>query len=140
MEMKFEEMVDEAYEYLDMESKGCTLILPTIIADIGTTRLHWKNSQDFLRVINRNSEHFMDFLKKQVTNKEISWYSGNKSDGILIHGRNQRVSHVNDLIFKYINIYVTCPSCKKNDTIMTKNNSRKYKFECIDCGMNKYTS
>lgn len=137
MEFNFEAMTDNIYQYLEKESKGETLILPAIVVEISPTRLHWKNVKEFLRVIRRNPDHFMDFLKHELTNKEVTWYSGSKSDGLIIHGKYQRQSDITDISLKYVNSYVVCPSCRNVDTEMKKTTSKLYEFECLDCGMKK---
>jgi translation initiation factor 2 beta subunit (eIF-2beta)/eIF-5 len=139
MEFDFNTMVNKAYQCLEQGSHADLLILPNIIMDIGTTRLHWKNVKDYLRVVRRHPDHFMEFLKHQLPGKEISWYSGSKADGLIVHGKYQKKTEITELAIKYVKEYVTCSSCNKTDTILTKQNSKSYQFECLSCGMKKYT-
>ena len=134
----FNIMADEAYQQLETDTRNETLILPTIITEIGTTRLHWKNVKEYLRVIRRHPDHFMEFLKKEFTNKEINWYSGSISDGLIIHGKGQKQVHITDIALKYVNTYVICSSCGKSNSILTKQNSKFYEFECLKCNMTKF--
>lgn len=135
MEFNFENMVNEAYESLNNNSSD-VLVLPKIDLDINQSRLHWKNVKEFLKVINRQSDHFIYFLKKEMM-KEINWYSKSKSDGLIIHGKFQKKSDISNLAIKYINNYVICSSCKKVDTVIIKENKDNI-FECLVCGMKKF--
>jgi translation initiation factor 2 beta subunit (eIF-2beta)/eIF-5 len=130
----FESMANEAYQLLDQSNSGDLLILPEIILDISITRLHWKNVKVYLRVIQRNPDYFIDFLKHQIPGKEISWFSGSKSDGLIVHGLRQKKNEITELARKFVNDYVVCTSCKKADTCMNKLNSKTYEIICNDCG------
>lgn len=128
----FEEMVNEAYQNMEMKQKK-SLILPDMIFDISVVRLHWKNIKDYLQLINRDSDHFIAWLKSEIPGKEINWYSNNISDGIIIHGKYQKKKEITDLSLKYVMTFVICPSCKSPETIMTKE-----QFICSDCGMTRF--
>lgn len=137
MDYDFNVMVDKAYEQLDKENTNITnnIILPKIESEISTTRLYWKNIMKYLEIINRSSDHFMIFLKNELCNKEINWYSGNKNDGLIIHGKRQKNSDILELIKKYINMYVICTDCNKIKTELIKITSKRYEFKCLVCGM-----
>ena len=137
MNDNFNFMVDEAYDMLENNIVEHNLILPKIQTEISVTRLYWKNIMDYLNIINRCPDHFMIFLKNELCNKEINWYSGNKNDGIIIHGKCQKNSVILELIKKYINIFVICQSCKKINTELIKLTFKKYEFKCLTCGMTK---
>jgi translation initiation factor 2 beta subunit (eIF-2beta)/eIF-5 len=136
--MDFNTLVNNAYLILDQQSRGENLILPDIIIEIGTTRLHWKNVKDFLKIIQRHPDHFMDWLKSELPSQEINWFSGSKADGLIIHGKRQKKSDITDMALKYVNNYVICSSCKHADTKMIKINHKQWEFECMDCGMKKF--
>ncbi len=138
MNTDFVTLVNNAYLILDQQSRGENLILPEVIVEIGTTRLHWKNVKDFLKVIKRHPDHFMEWFKSELPGQEINWFSGSKSDGLIIHGKRQKKSDIIEMIFKYVNTYVICPSCKRADTKMTKIGHKQNEFECLDCGMKKF--
>lgn len=136
MSYDFDTLMNEAYECL--EKKNTThLILPKIDYTSTVTRLHWKNVIDFLRVIRRNSNHFITFLKTEYPDKEISWFSNSVSDGIIIHGKFLKQQIINDIAIKYINQYVICSACKSTDTELVKTSSKMNCFECLSCGHNK---
>jgi translation initiation factor 2 beta subunit (eIF-2beta)/eIF-5 len=140
IEMNFNTLVDDAYLIIDKQSRGENLILPEVVIDIGPTRLHWKNVKAFLKVVRRHPDHFIGWLKSELPNKEINWFSGSKSDGLIIHGKRQRKSNITELVRKYVSSYVVCPSCKHVDTQMYKCDHKQYEFECIDCGMKKFVT
>jgi len=139
-EYDFNKMVDEAYLQLDNKKRGSLLILPNIITEIGTTRLHWKNVKEYLKTISRNPDHFIDYLRQQMPGREINWFSGSKSDGLIIHGRFQKQNEISELAIKYVKEYVSCPSCNKTESLMRKLESKMYEFECLSCGMKKYVN
>ena len=136
MTYEFNTLMNEAYEQLDKKNDS-KLILPKIICETSVTRLYWKNVVDYLSLIKRNPEHFINFLKSEYQDKEISWYSGNISDGIIIHGKFIKQQLVSDFIVKYISVFVTCSACKSNYSELTKLSSKLYCFECLDCGHSK---
>lgn len=133
-ETTFEQMVDEAYQNLASYNKTkSVLILPNIKTDIGTTRLHWLNVNEILVIIKRPSDHFKLWLENEIPNKSVNWFSSDKNDGLIVHGKFKKDKEISDLLLKYINIYVVCSSCKSSNTTMTKE-----QFICDDCGMKKY--
>jgi len=136
MNYEFNILMNEAYESLE-KNNDAKLVLPKIEYETAVTRLHWKNVIDYLRLIKRNPEHFISFLKSEYQDKEISWYSGNIADGLIIHGKFLKQQIINDFILKYINQFVTCSACKSNDTELSKLSSKLYSFECLSCGHNK---
>lgn len=138
MEFDFNTLVNDAYLILDHQSRGEDLILPEVVVEISTTRIHWKNVKNYLIVIKRHPDHFMDWLKSELPGQECNWFSGSKSDGLIIHGKRQKKSDVSELALKYVSNFVICPSCKRADTRMIKINHKNYEFECLDCGMKKY--
>lgn len=133
----FNIMVDEAYKILNNDNFINNIILPKIECEINSTRLYWKNIIKYLDIINRSHEHFLLFLKNELYNKEINWYSANKNDGIIIHGKYIKQSQISDLIKKYINLFVICPSCKNTNTELNKMTIKKYEFKCLACKMTK---
>ena len=136
MNYEFDILMNEAYECLEKKNDA-KLVLPKINCDISVTRLHWKNIIDYLKLIKRNPDHFISFLKSEYQDKEISWYSGDIADGLIIHGKFLKQQMVIDIILKYINHFVTCSACKSNETELSKLSSKLYSFECLTCGHTK---
>jgi translation initiation factor 2 beta subunit (eIF-2beta)/eIF-5 len=134
----FNELLDEAYDKLDNNDNITLIVLPKIETEIGTTRLHWKNVNLFLETINRSPEHILIYLKHQMPDKNIDWFSGDKSNGIIIHGRFLKNNMLIELLKKYVNQYVICPCCKKSTSTMHKETSKNYEYKCLMCGFKKY--
>ena len=100
----FISMVDEAYELLNSKTKitneqsldkheflDTNLLLPKLDIETTITKLYWKNIQAYLTIINRPDEHFIIFIKNELCNNKINWYSDNKKDVIIINGKYQKV-------------------------------------------------
>jgi len=138
LDINFMNMVDEAYELLNVNNVKSNIILPKMNIETGTTRIHWKNINEYLNIINRDSEHFLYFLKNELCNKSLNWYSNNINDGLIIHDRHIKIKRLTELVKKYITTYVTCASCKNINTILNKISTKKYEFNCMNCYMNKY--
>ena len=81
-------MVDEAYELLNSKTKitneqsldkheflDTNLLLPKLDIETTITKLYWKNIQAYLTIINRPDEHFIIFIKNELCNNKINWYS-----------------------------------------------------------------
>ena len=133
VKMNFEEMVDEAYKILNVNTKTkTTLILPNLKTLIETTRLIWNNADEIINVIHRPHEHFTSWLSDELPDKKVNWVSSDKKDGLIIHGKYKNDKELGILVLKYINMFVVC-NCKSTDTEMKKN-----QFICNDCGMTKY--
>jgi translation initiation factor 2 subunit 2 len=133
----FEYMLDEAYTLLDNNNRNIRLNLPDPIIESTPTRFHWKNVKDFLKILHRHPEHFMDFMKKSMPNREINWFSESKSEGIVILGKYQKKNEIIDVITKYTTKYVICSSCKNPNTKLDKTDTKLLEFECFNCGMKK---
>lgn len=136
----FESSVDEAYEELKLcnLNNKTKIKLPKFEFDNSTSsRFHWSNIVDICNTMNRDSDHFKSWLKNELVDKDISWLSGSKSDGIIIHGKGLQKPTIVNLVIKYSNIYVICSSCKTIETTMCKIARKQYKFKCSNCGMEK---
>jgi translation initiation factor 2 beta subunit (eIF-2beta)/eIF-5 len=136
--LSFNDMVNEAYMMLDKkERSSMKLVLPNIKTEVSRTRLIWINIEEIMCTINRMSDHFIHWLQNEIPDKKINWFSGDKMDGIIIHGKYKNNNMLTALVLKYINNYVVC-SCKSPNTIINKMESGELKFICNDCGMSRY--
>ena len=70
MSYDFECLLNEAYESLEIKTKT-NLVLPKVESYSTVTRLHWKNIMDYLKLINRTPEHFINYIKTENPDKEI---------------------------------------------------------------------
>jgi translation initiation factor 2 beta subunit (eIF-2beta)/eIF-5 len=133
----FEDMLNDAFKHLD-DTKNQVLVLPSFDIDTNTVRLHWKNIKEYLKIIKRSPSHFINWLKQELPTKLINWYSSSKSDGLIVHGKFQKKTEVTELALKYVETFVICSSCKSPNTDMTKEDSKKFYFNCNSCGMTQY--
>ena len=140
MEQTFEMMVDSAYDELSKLSKPkIKLILPNIEATIETTRLHWHNICDIMTIIRRDPEHFIIWFQNELTAKKpVNWYSGNKDDGLIVHGRFRKNDEIKSLLLKYVNAFVVCVACNSSDSDINRIASGELQFKCNDCGTTRY--
>lgn len=135
--MNFDNMLNEAYSLLGLKEENNKLILPDLLLEYGTTKVHWINIEHFLKTINRPSNHFIKWLNKEIPNININWLSNLETDGLLLHNKNIKKDYLINILLKYINNYVICSSCKSYNTIIQKNN-KQYEFICLNCEMKKY--
>ena len=134
----FNDMLDEAYKVLEYnEPVVYNLNLPQIDIEITASRLYWKNLNEYLKIINRPPDHFMSFIKNELCDRDINWYSNNIIDGIIIQGKYLKQNNIMELIKKYINTCVICSSCNSPNTELNKSLGKKYIFNCIQCNMTK---
>ena len=139
--MDFDTLLDNIYDEMHWESEGrFELVLPQLNIKRGTTKMVWSNVKELLKLIQRSPDHFIAWLNKDLQ-KSVSWNSKSLSDGLTIHSV-MRVDEIKGSIIKYINKYVICESCKKANSQLVKDKTMKKdinRFECINCGFNKYT-
>lgn len=136
MQYNFDEMSIEAYKELNQIKTNNVLRLPEMKIIINPTRLHWTNVIEYLITINRDPNYFMDYLKHELSTKEINWVSDYNS-GLIIQGKKQKKEEIKALAIKFVSIGVVCSACQKTNTIMTKMNSKYYEINCEDCGNKK---
>ena len=129
--MSFEERLDEVYQKLGTK-KSKKITIPKPILERGTTKIHWKNVKQLLKIIRRPPDHFISFLNSEIDNK-ASWKTASKSDGMLLTGRFT-IKDIYRLITKYLNTYVTCSICQSVNTSIKRDVSlRKYQLHCKNC-------
>ena len=137
--ISFEEMLDEAYNKLNLE-KGAKLVIPKIDITVQTNnKTVWNNAKDIIKTLKRDgvSEHLISFFRKEI-NKPINWKTNNKDDGIMIENRTN-FKILNNLLRKYIEESVVCKSCRSIDTRLKKNSkTRLWEFTCKSCGQKEY--
>lgn len=123
-------MLNYVYDNLDQKKEN-KLILPKINMTTSTTNTYWKNVKKFLQTINRNPDHFVNFLNKEIGN--VSWLTSSKSDGIVIIGKIKKEKIISNIQF-YIKNYVICRICKSHNTFISKNtSSRLNELNCNKC-------
>jgi len=131
------DMLNILYVKLDETDNSGKLILTRPILKKVGTKFIWKNPKDFLIIIQRDSDHFIDYLGKE-TNGNANWKTGSKRDGIIFNIKTD-VIKIDNWMKKYIEKYVKCIQCNKYNSQMIKDNSvRKCKITCNCCGAGRY--
>jgi len=126
----FESMLDDVYSQLG-EKQKTKLKIPLPVLNITTTNTYWKNVKEFLKIIKRHPDQFMEYLKVELG--DVNWMTSSKSDGIVIIGKFKK-DKIMKLMQQYMNKYVVCNTCKSNSSKLKFDNTiRKYKFTCKDC-------
>ena len=134
----FNNLLNEAYDLLKEEDiKKKHITLSKIDIEITATRLHWKNILEYITLLNVDNDHFYDFIKNELCSYIINWYSSEKKDGIIIHGKNLKHLPLNNLIKKYINNYVVCSSCKGINSEIKRTTPKTFQYTCKTCGVVK---
>jgi translation initiation factor 2 subunit 2 len=129
----FEYMLDSVYSKLG-EKQKTKLQIPIPNLNITTTNTYWKNVKEFLKLVKRSPDQFMEYLKTELG--EVNWISNSKSDGIVIIGKVKK-NKIMKIIQQYMNNYVICKSCKSyNSKLKFDSTIRKYNFTCKDCFCN----
>ena len=130
----FDTMLEELY--LQLNKKKSKLVLPKLIIDKKTTRVDIKNINEVFKIINRNINHFVTFLKNS---KSISSDYYNKI--LMIQGKytGHTINKINDYLIEYIKKYVICKSCNNYKTLLVKDSStRKEKIKCLNCNSTNF--
>jgi translation initiation factor 2 beta subunit (eIF-2beta)/eIF-5 len=134
----FEIMLDEIYEDIDLSSKKRDkLNFPEYVIIKNGTKVIWKNVKEFLKIMKRPPDHFLNFLNYETSGK-VLWMSESKSDGLNFLYKI-KIDALNTLLNKYLNECVICKACKCYNTKIIKDKQlRKYYFICGDCNTNYF--
>lgn len=136
MNKSFNEMLTDAYMSLDHKDE-IKLKIPPIMLTSTSTKSYWTNIIEYTNIINRDEDHFLIFLRHELNNNNINWYSSDKKDGIIIHSKYIKKQTIMTNAKKYIERYVICESCKSVNTVCDKLSNKKYEFKCLHCFMTK---
>ena len=127
----FEQLLDKTYESITSLKNFNKVNLKEPQISYINNKKCWIDVKTFLKDVNRESEHFINFLKKQTENS-IQWRTSNKSEIIF-------KSRVNKILLKkymvnYIKHCVLCKQCNNTQTILKKDKDiKKYKLHCGNC-------
>jgi translation initiation factor 2 subunit 2 len=134
-ENTFEEMLDVLLNKIEKKQQNVNIVLPNPILIKSGNNMIWKNIKDYLKIVKRHPDHFINFLNYELSCL-INWISESKSDGCIIHLKVKNNTIV-DLMKKYIREYVICKSCQSSNTKIDKDKVlRKHIFTCNDCNNN----
>ena len=132
----FNTMLDKTYESISSLKNFEKIKLKEPKLGYINNKKCWTDVKVFLKDINRDSEHFNNFLKKQTENT-IQWRNSNKREIIF-------KSKINKMILKkymvnYIKYSVLCKQCSNMKTILQRDKDvKKFKLICNNCKTNYY--
>ena len=128
----FEEMLDNLYSNLEFKNNSFKIILPDQILLRSGQKTIWKNIKDYLKLFDRDPEHFIDYINNETTSK-INWISDSKGDGCLFQSKTKK-DYVFEIMKKYIKDKVLCKNCNTIDTKLKRiKELRKYQLCCNEC-------
>jgi hypothetical protein len=128
----FEEMLDNLYSNLEFKNNSIKIILPEPILIKSGQKTIWKNVKEYLKLFDRDPEHFIDYINNETTSK-IFWLSESKSDGCIFQNKTKK-DYVFEIMKKYITDKVLCKNCHTINTKLNKiKELRKYQLYCSEC-------
>jgi translation initiation factor 2 subunit 2 len=126
--MNYEDMLQEGHDKLpELMKERDRFEIPNVLGRIQGNKTVISNIQEFFTLFNRDKQHFIKFLLK-----ELAAPGELRNEGLVL-GRKVSASQVNEKIKKYADIYVICPECGKPDTLLKKENNVNY-LVCQACG------
>ena len=128
----FNEMLDNLYLNLEQKNNSFKIILPDPILIKSGQKTIWKNIKDYLKLFDRDPEHFIEYINNETTSK-VFWLSDYKSDGCIFQNKTKK-DYVFELMKKYIKNKVLCKNCNTMNTKLKKiKELRKFQLFCIEC-------
>jgi len=132
MDESFDEMLDNLYSNLEFKNKSIKIILPEPILIKNGQKTIWKNIKDYLKLFDRDPEHFINYINNETTYK-VFWLTDSKSDGCLFQSKTKKVDVFN-IMKKYILDKVFCKNCNSINTKLEKiKELRKFQLYCSEC-------
>ena len=126
--MDYEEMLDRAYDKMPpivFEKKRFEV--PRAQVSIEGNKTVWKNFNEIVNYINRDSKHLLKFIGKDMG---AAWRI--EESRVVFVGKFGS-SQVNQKLDKYVAAFVICPVCGKPDTKLEKVD-RVMVMKCMACG------
>jgi len=128
----FEEMLDNLYSNLEFKNNSIKIVLPDPILIKSGQKTVWKNVKDYLKLFDRDPDHFIDYINNETTNK-VFWLTESKSDGCIFQNKTKK-DYVFELMKKYIKDKVLCKNCHTINTKLKKiKELRKFQLCCTEC-------
>lgn len=126
--MNFEQMLDDVYTELGEIQKD-KIVLPLVIIVKDTTKITWRNVNDFIKLLNCPPEHLLDYVKKNL-HDDMNY----DDKGLIIRNNRRKQDEISNIIRKYTEEFCICKQCKGKKTEIYKDNSiRKWKVKCNSC-------
>lgn len=128
----FDEMLNHFYDEINVNKSKSINLDPPILQNYV-----WKNAKQFLRKIQRDPTHFINFLARK-TDGNASWKTSSKSDGIKFLNKTNKDT-VQKYMIEYMKNYVQCNQCQSCQTFLVKDQSlNKFKICCNICKAFRY--
>ena len=128
----FDIMLDSLYLNLNTKKSKFEILLPEPLLVKSGHKTIWKNTKDFLKLINRDPDNFILFINTNAMSGTY-WLTDSVSNGCIFQNKTTK-EHIYEIMKKYIMNQVLCKSCQSLDTIIEKNKDiRKYNFFCNNC-------
>ena len=133
----FELMLQQLYQQLQGNEEDDSLIgkkIPQPQIKPFARKIHWVNYYDTVRSLNRDFTHFQVYIQNELGINTSLKNALNIQDGLIMHTKC-RDKQLKSLLGKYYSKYVTCNSCKSDDTVMekVKGISKLYQIKCNAC-------
>lgn len=101
--------------------------IPKVRGHIQGNKTVISNFNEIVQLFNRESEHFLKFLLKELATP------GDLQKTQLILGRKLSSGQINEKVESYAKEYVICKECKRPDTKLTKKDGIIF-MQCQACG------
>lgn len=135
----YDELLDRVYSILKEKNPGLTggprrtSMKPPQVVREGTRKTVIMNFADLCKIMNRNTEHVMQFLTAELGT--TGSLDGQKR--LVVKGRFNSQS-TETVLRRYINEYVMCDSCKSLDTLLDRDSAtRLMHLRCQQCGASR---
>ena len=134
-EKEFNELLNNLYAVLDETStESYSKKIPNPIISSFPRKVHWVNYYNVVKTMNRDYQHFSNYIISELGIQISMKNSNNIEEGIILHTKC-REKDLKSLIGKYYMSYVRCKSCNSDDTILEKipGISKLYTIKCQKC-------
>lgn len=127
-ELKYEDMLDDAYKMLPPEVfKRERLEVPKASCTIFGSRTFLNNFKEICEALNRDPEHVLRYLSKEMAT--LGMIDGSRA---VFQGKFE-CETLDRLVRRYMDEFVICPICKRPDTKIIKEKRLNF-LVCEACG------
>jgi translation initiation factor 2 subunit 2 len=127
-ELKYEDMLEDAYRMLPPEVfKRERLEVPNASCTTFGSRTFLNNFKEICEVLNRDPEHVLRYLSKEMAT--LGMIEGSRA---VFQGRFE-CETLDRLVKRYMDEFVICPICKRPDTKIIKEKRLNF-LVCEACG------
>lgn len=129
IELNYDQLLDRLYMSLPPKTKTSTRFeKPKAISIIQGKQTIWKNFIKITKDLNRDSDLLYKFVMKEISTSSTI----NNNQALVLNGVFDNYK-INQILDKFISVYVLCSACKKPDTEISSQNNIKI-LKCTACG------